>query len=142
MPDNILRTGDLAIFDRVMGQAIMLMHYSKALQGSSSLSINGKNCCMVNDEKQVIIHHCVYNAPPYLNGKGILFIESLGEDQQTKFYKIDEKAVILKGSKFNALFVVMSPASFIDSKLILDPRPTYRGQGHFQVNNSFGECFK
>lgn len=137
MGDFILITGDKAIFQPTFGAATVTVQPGTLL-GSGKSKITGKIICVDSDEKKVIVPGCPYIAGPYsIPGTGTLLIQALAGDQKAKKVKSGGKLVLLKGSQFEAKFMVLAPAQ--------QPTPTgpvpdtvlqYMGKGSFQTTNT------
>jgi hypothetical protein len=139
MADFVLTTGDKAMFKPSFGAATVVVQPG-TLSGTAQCKVGGKMVCVEGDESTVLVPGCAYQAPPYvIPGVGILSIDSLATDQTAKKTKSAGKAVLLKGSDFNAKFEVMVPA--------MQPPPgpgpptpdsttQYKGTGSFLTTNT------
>ena len=96
----------------------------------------GMKGCIDGDDRKVKLPTS-YNSPPYLGGMGMAFIKKLNGDQLSKKTTSKKKAVMLKGTKFDAEFTVTVPA--------MQPTPTgpvpdttlkYQGKGQFITTNT------
>ncbi|MEH2372458.1 hypothetical protein [Nostoc sp.] len=135
MLDFILITGDQAIFIPTFGKAIVVVRPG-ILTGTGRATVNKKTICIDGDEKKVIVPGCPYTSPPFVTpGVGILSIQSLAINQKARRVKSRGKAVLLKGSMFNAKFQVMVPAIEPSIPPIPDPVPLYTGTGTFMTTN-------
>lgn len=83
-----------------------------AIGGMGKVKIQGKEVCVDGDEKLVIPITPQYKTPPFTAapGAGLGTIAALGGDQKAKKVKVNSKAVILKGSTFQAKFMGTAPA--------------------------------
>lgn len=139
MADFILMDGDKVMFLPNFGAAIVVPQPGK-LAGSGPGTINGKKICVDGDEKDVEVAGCDYMTPQYsIPGKGTLKIDSLADDQKAEKTKTGDKAVLLKGKKFNAKFEVQSPAQQPPpgpGSPIPDSTTQYSGSGMFVTSNS------
>ncbi|MCB0594631.1 MAG: hypothetical protein H6557_11920 [Lewinellaceae bacterium] len=139
MADFILVDGDMANFLPAFGTAIVAVQPG-TLSGTGPGAIGNKSICIQGDESSVNVPGCMYVAPPYvIPGNGTLSIESLAGDQLAKKTNSGGTAVILKGSMFNALFQVNSPAQQPPKAPGEPPTPDsttqYKGKGMFINNN-------
>jgi Contractile injection system spike tip protein len=109
------------------------------LSGTGRGKVGGKPVCVKGDEAMVIVPGCMYQTPQYsIPGTGTLSIASLAGDQVAQKTKSGGKAVLLKGSDFNAKFQVMVPAMQPPpgtSPPIPDATPQYSGNGSFITTN-------
>lgn len=140
MSDFILINGDMVNFQSAFGAANVIVKPGK-ITGSGPPSIDNKKICIEGDESSVSVPGCQYTAGQYSSvpGVGTLKIQSLAGDQKSKKMKIKGKAVLLKGSQFNAIFEVQSPA-LAPPKGAAPPEPdtspSYSGKGSFTTSNS------
>jgi hypothetical protein len=139
MSDFILIHGDEAIFLPNFGAAIVVPRPGK-LKGSGPGTLKGKRLCVEGDEDQVSVPNCSYMTPAYcIPGMGTLWIAALGSDQKAKKTKTGNKAVLLKGTQFDATFEVQNPAKQPPKgpgPPIPDATPKYRGKGMFTTTNT------
>lgn len=135
--DNILRTGDMAIFNPTFGKAVVTP--MPGILTGTGVTVNAvmMTCCVQGDEKKVLVPGCAYISPPFVTpGVGTLMIQQLGADQLSKKTKVKGKAVMLKGTTFQAKFQVMAPAMQpTPGGPVPDPVPMYMGTGTFQTTN-------
>lgn len=136
MMDYILLDGDLVNFNPTFGAATVVVQPG-TLSGSGSGTVKGKAMCVEGDEANVSVPGCAYTAGAFSTpGTGTLKIDSLGSDQIAQQTQIGGKAVLLKGSVFNAKFEVQSPAQQPSSPPVPDPTPQYAGgTGSFTTLN-------
>lgn len=139
MSDYILIDTDKANFDPSFGAATVVVRPGD-VQGSGPATLAGKNFCVEGDESSVSVSGCMYMTPQYsIPGTGTLSIDSLAGDQTAQKTKTGGKAVLLKGSSFNAKFEVQSPAQQPPpgpGSPIPDSTPQYSGTGSFITTNS------
>ncbi len=137
MADFVLITGDMVMFKPSFGQAIVVVQPG-TLSGTGKDKVGGKLVCVEGDESNVMVPGCAYQAPPYvIPGVGTLSIDSLATDQAAKKTKSGGKAVLLKGSDFNAKFEVMVPAQqIVAGAPVPDATPQYTGTGSFVTTNT------
>ncbi|HEU4561832.1 MAG TPA: hypothetical protein VFS20_28665 [Longimicrobium sp.] len=110
MSDFILITGDMVMFNPPFGAATVVP-VPGTLSGTGRHNIGKMPVCVDGDEKNVMVPGVTYIAPPYvIPGVGMLSIDALGGDQKATKTKSGGKAVLLKGSSFNAKFQVTVPA--------------------------------
>ena len=111
MSDFIIVDGDVVNFLPTVGAAVVVPIPTTIAGTASKTKVTGKPACLEGDEKDVKSSGCMYIAPPYvIPGTGTLKIDKLNSDQLTEKTKIEGKKVILKGSMFDAVFEVQSPA--------------------------------
>ena len=137
MPDFLIMQGDQAIFIPTFGAAVVVVRPG-IMQATGQTTHNGKKICVEGDESKVMVPGCMYMTPQYsIPGVGPLKIESLAGDQLTKKTKSGDKAVIIKGSMFNAKFEVSAPAQqpAPPGPPIPDSSPQYSGKGQFVTTN-------
>lgn len=137
MGDFILITGDKAMFQPSFGQATVVVQPG-TLMGSGKSKVTGKIVCVDGDEMKVTVPGCNYIAGPYsIPGTGTLFIKALAGDQKAKKTKSGGKPVLLKGSQFDAKFMVLVPAMQPSAPSpIPDTTLQYMGKGSFQTTNT------
>lgn len=136
MADFILVDGDKAIFLPAFGAAIVAVKPG-ALKASGKATLAGKKICLEGDEASVEVAGCNYIAGGYvIPGAGTLKISKLGADQVAKKSK-NNKAVMLKGSMFDAEFEVASPAKqpAPPGPPVPDSNAKYSGKGQFMTTN-------
>jgi Contractile injection system spike tip protein len=112
MPDLIIRTGDMIKVTIPPPAVIPLLEAPVPLQGSSTnVTVGGAFACLAGDELPIALREPLpYTAPPFTNpGTGKLTLTLLPDNQtlQTK----NEKALLIKGQQFTALFTVQTPAT-------------------------------
>ena len=137
MSDFILMTGDMVIFNPTFGAATVVP-VPGTLSGTGRSNVSKKPVCVDGDEKNVLVPGVTYMAPPHvIPGVGILSIDSLGGDQKATKTKSGGKAVLLKGSTFNAKFQVSVPAQQPQPSgpPVPDTTPSYSGTGQFVTMN-------
>ncbi len=135
MPDLILITGDQAVFDPQFRPSATVTVQPGTLQGTGKSSLMGKMVCVDGDEEKVIVPGCSYVQGSFVGGTGTLIIQALGPDQRAVKTYSGKKPVLLKGSVFQALFLVNTPG--IESASgIPDPVNQYTGTGRFVTTNT------
>ncbi len=138
MSDYILIDGDLALFMPAFGMATVVVQPGM-LRATGLAGQGGKRLCVEGDEKSVEVPGCMYiTALHTIPGTGTLKIKALAPDQKARKTRSGGKAVMLKGSQFQAVFEVQTPAQQPPpgtSPPIPDPTPQYPGQGQFQTTN-------
>jgi hypothetical protein len=111
MSDLIIVNGDTVNFLPTYGAAIVVPIPTTIAGTASKTKVTGKAACLEGDEKNVQSAGCMYMAGAYvIPGTGTLKIDKLNSDQLSTKTKIEGKKVILKGSMFDAVFEVQSPA--------------------------------
>lgn len=137
-PDFILVDGDTVLFMPNFGAAVVVP-MPGTLHGSGPATKSSKKLCVDGDERQVSVAGCMYMTPQYcIPGSGTLKIDSLAGDQKAGKTKTGGKAVLLKGSSFNAVFEVQSPAQQpTPGGPVPDATPRYAGgSGQFVTTNT------
>jgi hypothetical protein len=140
MPDYVIVEGDMAVFLPAFGTAVVIVQPG-VMRGSGKSTLSGKKICLEGDEGQLSVPGCIYMTSQHsIPGVGTLKIESLAGDQKSKKTKSGKKAIIIKGSTFNAKFEVQTPAqdpSTIPTQGAATPdaSPQYSGKGNFQTSN-------
>lgn len=136
--ENILKTGDQAIFMPTFGPAIVTVAPGIITGSAAQVTIGGIAVCVDGDERSVQVPGCVYISGSFVTpGVGTLSIQTLGADQKSRKTKAMGKFVLLKGTMFTAKFQVMSPAMQPNPPAppVPDPMPMYTGQGQFVTTN-------
>ena len=97
--------------------------------GSGKMKAEGKAVCVDGDEKSVKMQGCSYMAPPFvIPGLGTATITSLAGDQKAQKTKVNNKAVLMKGTLFTMKFQVQTPAQQpTPAGPVPDPTPMYSG---------------
>lgn len=136
MADFIIIDGDTAQFLPMFGQAIVIPQPG-TISGSGPMTLNGKKVCIEGDESSVAVRGCMYMTPDFpIPGVGTLKIDSLSNDQKAQHSNNGDTPLILKGSQFNAVFEVQSPAIKPGIVPTPDATPSYgNGQGFFVTTN-------
>lgn len=134
MSDYILMEGDKAIFDQAFGAAVVVVQPG-TLVATGPTTINGKKVCVQGDESKVSVPGCAYTTPVFSNaGTGTLKISVLAANQVATKTNSGNKAVLLVGSKFQAQFDVMAPAT--NAAGVGDTLTMYPGTGSFTTTNT------
>jgi hypothetical protein len=109
------------------------------MPASGQTTLGGKKVCVAGDEGRLQVPGCAYMTPQFASpGLGTLKIAALGGDQTSKKTSSGNKAIIVKGSTFQATFDVQVPAmdpSKAPAPPIPDPSPQYAGSGNFVSMN-------
>jgi hypothetical protein len=132
--DTIIIDGDQVIFQPLMGAAIVVVKPGKMI-ASGKTTIKGVPVCVSGDEKNVEVPGCSYMTSVHTDpGTGTLKIKALAGDQLAAQSNSGNKAMILKGSQFEAVFEVETPAEDIKPVAsggapIPDTTPSYAGKG-------------
>lgn len=141
MSDTIILTGDfLHVTMPMMGATVIPLVDPIPLTGTG-LPASGttRAVCLVGDEMPPIIQEPLpYVSPPYvMPGTGTLNIV-LSPANMTKNTKNNGKFILLKGTTFQAIFQVMSPAMLQPAgpmPLVPDPLTTKVGTAQFVSTN-------
>jgi Contractile injection system spike tip protein len=138
MTDFILIDNDVVNFLPAFGAATVVVLPGN-IKGSGPATLNGQKLCVDGDEKQVQVTGCLYVSPPYvIPGTGTLKIDALSSNQKASKTNTGNKAVLLKGSQFDAKFEVQSPAQQPPpgpGSPIPDSMTQYKGKGMFVTTN-------
>ncbi|HEU0015544.1 MAG TPA: hypothetical protein VFQ45_17845 [Longimicrobium sp.] len=137
MADSILMTGDMVMFIPAFSPAV-IVPVPGTLAGTGRAGIGKKPVCVDGDEKNVVVPGVVYMTPSHpIPGVGILTIAALGGDQKAKKTKCGGKAVLLKGSTFDAKLQVTAPAQqpAPPGPPVPDANAEYKGKGQFITTN-------
>lgn len=133
--DKIILQGDQAMFQPTMGAAVLIGNLSIPINGSGTMTVTGKKVCLEGDEKNVQLPINYIQGPYIIPGMGILKITGLAGDQLSK-KTVNNKALILKGSTFQAEMQVTAPAQQpTPSGPVPDATPKYSGMGQFITSN-------
>lgn len=139
MADFVLLENDIANFLPAFGAATVVVQPG-TLKASGPATVGGKKVCVDGDESQVEVMGCAYIAPPHtIPGTGTLKIAALANDQKATKTNDAGKAVLLKGSQFEAKFEVQSPAQQPPpgpGSPIPDALTQYSGKGTFTTFNT------
>lgn len=139
--DTIIIDGDQVIFQPAMGAATVVVKPGKMI-ASGKTTIKGVAVCVDGDEKRVEVPGCMYITKTHLKpGDGTLKISALASDQLATKSNSGNKAVILQGSEFDAVFEVDSPAEDIKpvasgGSPIPDKTGAYEGKGQLIPANT------
>jgi hypothetical protein len=120
--------GTMVQFMPVFGIAVVLTPLPTTISGSAANStVAGKPICLEGDERDVASSGCAYIAPPYVTpGVGTLKIMQLNADQLSPTSSCEGKKAILKGTMFQAVLEVQTPAT-IPGLGTPDPMPKHMG---------------
>ena len=139
MADFILIDGDTVLFQPSFGAATVMVQPG-IINGSGPALINESLVCVEGDEDGVSVSGCQYISGSFtVPGTGTLKISSLASDQIAEKTLSADKAVLLKGSNFQAKFEVQVPAQFIppSGTVTTDPMKEYSGgSGSFITTNA------
>ncbi len=111
MADYILIDGDEAEFLPPFPPAVVTVKKG-TIEASGPATFDGTKLCVEGDESSVKVDNCDYMTPQYSmkQGSGTLKITQLGPDQTAQKTNTGGKAVLLKGTTFDAEFEVTVPA--------------------------------
>lgn len=139
--DTIIIDGDQVIFEPKMGLATVMVKPG-TMKASGKTTLNNTAVCVAGDEKEVQVPGCNYMTSIHTKpGSGTLKIKALASDQLASKSYSGNKAIILKGSKFDAVFEVQVPAEDIKPVAsggapIPDTTKMYAGKGELIPSNS------
>jgi len=135
MGDYILIEGDTVQFDSPFAEAAVMVQPGK-LTASGPATINGKKICVQGDEGDVSVM-CSYTTITYsVAGTGLLKIFQLATDQIASKTNTGDKAVLLRGKKFQAKFEVKVGAKAPPPSNTPDATVMYLGTGSFITTNT------
>jgi Contractile injection system spike tip protein len=138
MADFVLLENDIANFLPAFGVATVVVQPG-TLKASGPATAEGRKICVDGDESQVEVPGCSYVAPPHtIPGVGTLKISALADDQKATKTNTGGKAVLLKGSQFDATFEVQAPAQQPPpgpGSPVPDATKEYSGNGTFTTTN-------
>ena len=137
MIDFVLCSGDQALFDPGFPPATVVAPPG-VLIGSGQATIQGATVCVEGDEASVVVVGVPYMLPGYTPGVGMLTITGLAADQRASKGTSAGKALLRRGSRFEARLQVVVPA--VSGGGTPDPTPTYSGGGTFQTTNAVTEA--
>lgn len=137
MTDVVILDGDLATFLPAFGAAVVVVRPG-TMQASGQPTLLGKKICVEGDESKLQVPGCMYTTPAYpIPGVGTIKISALAGNQKSKKTNSGNKAIILKGSQFTAVFEVQTPAQQPQpTGTVPDPVPQYSGNGSFNSMNT------
>lgn len=136
MGDYILIEGDTVQFDSSFVPPAAVMVQPGKLTGSGPATIGGKKICVQGDEGDVSVP-CSYTTLTHsVPGTGYLEIAELATDQVATKTNTGDKAVLLRGKKFQAQFRVEVGAKEPPPKNTPDTATTYKGTGSFITTNT------
>lgn len=102
------------------------------ITASGSTKVHGEKICVELDSESVI-KTCRYYTPSFTTpGDGMFIITQLDTSQTTEKTKENEKKIIIKGTQFEAAFIVTSPAINPVSGAS-DGNSSYNGKGSFSI---------
>lgn len=139
MKDFVLRTGDKAIFDASFPPATVTAQPG-VITGSGLATIDDATVCVEGDEATVVVTGATYLLPGYSPGVGIVTITGLAADQMAAKGTSNGRALLLRGSRFEAQLQVVTPGIQTSPAAAPDPTPMYSGGGKFETANAVTEA--
>ncbi len=137
MTDAVVVDGDVVNFLPTFGAATVVPVPTTISGTAAKTLVTGKAACLEGDEQNVQSPNCAYTKGAYVGGMGTLKIDKLASDQLTETTLIEGKKAILKGSQFDAVFEVTTPAQQPGSPPTPDAVPQYTGgKGSFVASNT------
>jgi uncharacterized Zn-binding protein involved in type VI secretion len=109
------------------------------IASAAKTKVTEKPVALQGDEMKWMSLPCGYTAGGFsVPGMGVAKVMMLGGDQTTKTTKVENKAAIIKGSNFMAVFMVMAPAMMpTPTGPVPDPMPMHMGgMGKFINSNT------
>lgn len=137
MMDIVLVDGDKASFDSTFENRTLIVTAEGTIKGSGHAQIADKKVCVVGDEQSVVVENVDYTIVGYNPGKGTLTIQALQADQQSLIYSSEGKQVLLKGTKYIAMFTPTQPATSTNPPNTPDPITPTTGTGAFVNSQEF-----
>lgn len=137
MSDEILRSGDQAIYNPAFGPALVTVRPGILTGTGPRVNVTQANLCVQGDEASASVPGCPYMSGSFtIPGVGTLSIAALGADQLSKKSRAGGKFLMLRGTTFTAQFQVTVPAQMpTPGGPVPDPVPLYSGSGSFQTGN-------
>jgi hypothetical protein len=137
MSDEILRSGDQAIYNPTFGPAMVTVQPGRLTGCAPQVNAVKAQICVQGDEASATVPGCAYISGGFvIPGVGTLSISALGQDQLSKKSRSGGKFLMLKGTTFTAQFQVTLPAQIpTPGGPVPDPMPLYSGSGSFQTGN-------
>lgn len=140
MQEEFVMTGDIVMFDFLTDCKVMLIPPIIPIVGSSTHTITpaGMKGCIEGDETKVrlVASYVILPEGYFIPGTAQATISKLNDDQLSTQTKCDKKAVILKGTEFEAKLQVMMPC-MTPNKATGIPEPhstmSFDGKGEFQI---------
>jgi hypothetical protein len=130
MAKAVVLNGDIVNFEASFGAAV-IVPVPGTITGTGTKLSSGAIVCVEGDESSVVVAGVSYIKGAFVGGVGKLTIKQLNSDQKATKLTVGGKKAILVGSKFDALFTVVTPAQQPGSPPTPDPTPTYDGKGSF-----------
>jgi uncharacterized Zn-binding protein involved in type VI secretion len=109
------------------------------MAGSTKVKVTGKKVALVGDETKWKSMPVMYTSGSFVTpGVAMAKVMMLGPDQKTLKTKVEGKPAVIKGSVFQAILMVMSPAMMpTPAGPVPDPVPMYPGgMGKFITTNT------
>jgi contractile injection system spike tip protein len=138
MADLIIVDGDTVSFLPSFGAATVVPVPTTISSSAATTKVGTKGPCLEGDEKNVQAQGAMYTTATHVTpGTGTLKIDKLNSDQLTTKSTFEGKKVILKGSMFDAVFEVQTPAQTTSSPPVTDPLAKHSGgKGSFVPTNA------
>jgi hypothetical protein len=138
MGDFIIRTGDMLKVTIPPPAVIPALEAPVPINGSSTnVTVTGAPACLAGDELPIVLREPLpYTAPPFTNpGTGKLTLTLLPGNQTLR--SKNEKAILIKGQQFTALFAVETPATqTTPAGPVPDPELAKPGTAEFLTTNA------
>lgn len=137
MTDEILRTGDQAIYEAVFNPALVKVQPGTLTGTGRPVKIIQQAVCVQGDEASATVPGCAYVSGGFtVPGVGVLSISSLGADQLSPHCRSGGKPLLRRGTRFTASFQVTVPAQMpTPGGSVPDPISLYTGVGRFETGN-------
>jgi hypothetical protein len=137
MSDEILRSGDQAIYNPTFGPAMVTVSPGTLTGTGAQVNAVKARVCVQGDQASATVPGCAYVSGPFVTpGTGTLSISALGVDQLSRKSRSGGKPLMLRGTTSTAKFEVISPATKPGPEgPVPDPTLTYTGSGSFRTGN-------
>lgn len=139
MMSFIVISGDELKFDALFGDRQVTIISPLIIQGTGQATVANKKVCIAGDEKTVRLS-ASYSTPVYTQaGTGVVTIMKLDSSQEATECK-SGAALIIKGTKFDALFTPLIPATTPGPLPITDSLSPSQGKGEFATKQNFAKA--
>ena len=137
MTDEILRSGDKAIYYPTFGPALVTVQPGTLIGSAPQVNALKAQVCVKGDEASATVPGCPYVSGVFtIPGTGTLSISALGADQLSRQSRAGGKYIMLRGTTFTAKFEITVPAGKPGPDgPTPDPMVVYTGSGMFQTRN-------
>lgn len=110
MPDLIVATGDIVMFQPSFGPRTLMAPAQAVLSGTGRFMVNGKPGCVILDLLKVVVPGVPYMSGAFtVPGAGVIQLLVAAPDQSSKRV-LSGTPVLIKGSDCQAMFTPTVPA--------------------------------